>query len=83
MLRQAHLLRMEGSLPGPSYNGSMRPDLMDLLACPLCKGELTLTVVDEDGGEIQSGALDCAACDETYPIEEGIPNLLPPELREA
>ncbi len=61
----------------------MRPDLMDLLACPLCKGALTLTVVDEDGGEIQSGALDCPACDETYPIEDGIPNLLPPELREA
>ena len=61
----------------------MRPDLMDLLACPLCKGELTLTVADEDGGEIQSGALECSACDETYPIEDGIPNLLPPELREA
>lgn len=56
---------------------------MDLLACPLCKADLTLTVVDEEGGEILSGALDCAACGETFPIEDGIPNLLPPELREA
>ncbi len=61
----------------------MRPDLMELLACPLCKAELALTVVDEEGGEILRGALDCAACGETFPIEEGIPNLLPPELREA
>ncbi|MDE2670291.1 MAG: methytransferase partner Trm112 [Chloroflexota bacterium] len=61
----------------------MRPDLMELLACPLCKAELTLTVVDEEAGEILSGRLDCAACGETFPIESGIPNLLPPELREA
>ncbi len=61
----------------------MRPDLMDLLACPLCKSELTLTVVDEEGGEILNGTLDCAACGEKFPIEDGIPNLLPPELREA
>ena len=56
---------------------------MELLACPLCKAELTLTVVDEEAGEILSGRLDCAACGETFPIESGIPNLLPPELREA
>ncbi len=76
-------MNVQGALPSPPYNGPVRPDLMDLLACPLCKGELTLTVVDEEAGEILSGALDCAACDETYPIEDGIPNLLPPELREA
>jgi len=61
----------------------MRPDLLDLLACPLCKGELTLAVAQEDGDEIVRGTLSCAACDEAYPIEDGIPNLLPPELREA
>ncbi len=61
----------------------MRPDLMDLLACPLCKGALTLTVTEEAEGEILRGALACDACDERYPIEDGIPNLTPPELREA
>ncbi|MCY3881845.1 MAG: methytransferase partner Trm112 [Chloroflexi bacterium] len=60
----------------------MRPELMDLLACPLCKADLTLTVVDEEAGEVLTGALACAACGETFPIEDGIPNLLPPELRE-
>ena len=59
----------------------MRHDLMEILACPVCKGELTLTVEQEDDEEIIEGSLHCAACDETYPISEGIPNLLPPDLR--
>ena len=54
----------------------MRHDLMDILACPLCKGALSLTVTREEGLEVLEGALQCAACSETYPIAEGIPNLL-------
>ena len=61
----------------------MKRDLMDILVCPLCKGELTLTVDKEEDGEIVEGSLNCAACDETYPIEDSIPNLLPPALRGA
>ena len=64
----------------------VRHDLMEILACPLCKGELTLTVEaveSDDGDEIVTGILYCAACDESYPIAEGIPNLLPPDLRRA
>ena len=59
----------------------MKRDLMDILACPMCKGELTLEVDSQDGDEIVAGSLRCAACDEQYPIEDGIPNLLPPDLR--
>ncbi len=65
----------------------MRRDLMDILACPVCKGALTLDVTSEtpaagpDGGEVLEGSLFCAACNERYPITEGIPNLLPPDLR--
>lgn len=61
----------------------MRPDLLDLLACPLCKGALTLTVERKEDGEIAAGTLACDACDEAYPIADGIPDLLPPELRGA
>ena len=61
----------------------MRHDLMDILACPICKGTLTLTATREDGGEVVDGTLSCAACTETYPIVDGIPNLLPPDLRRA
>ena len=60
----------------------MRHDLMEIIVCPLCKSELTLTVAQEAEGEIVSGALVCTGCAETYPIEDGIPNLLPPDLRD-
>lgn len=60
----------------------MRRDLMDILACPVCKGELTLTVATEAAdGEVIEGSLHCATCAELYPIGDGIPNLLPPDLR--
>lgn len=59
----------------------MKRDLMDILCCPVCKGDLKLTVKKEEGGEVIDGSLYCAKCNETYPIEDGIPNLLPPELR--
>jgi uncharacterized protein YbaR (Trm112 family) len=58
-------------------------DLMEILACPVCKGPLTLTIASVEGDEVMSGALHCSACDERYPIQDGIPNLLPPELRRA
>ena len=67
----------------------MKTDLMDILACPVCKGPLTLqadTIApneDPDAGEVLTGALTCAACNEVYPITDGIPNLLPPDLRDA
>ena len=61
----------------------MKRDLMDILACPVCKGALELRVDREEHGEIVEGSLRCAACEETYPIAGGIPNLLPPDLRAA
>jgi uncharacterized protein YbaR (Trm112 family) len=54
---------------------------MEILACPMCKGELTLTIDEEREGEVIAGILYCARCDERYPIEDSIPNLLPPDLR--
>jgi len=54
---------------------------MDILACPICKGDLELNVTEEDD-EIITGTLYCQKCDEKYPIEDGIPNMLPPDLRE-
>ncbi|WP_214021580.1 methytransferase partner Trm112 [Methanoculleus sp.] len=55
----------------------MRRNLMEILCCPVCKGELFLTVTEEGGGEVLEGTLRCAACSVDYPISEGIPNLLP------
>ncbi|GAB4329633.1 MAG: methytransferase partner Trm112 [Dehalococcoidia bacterium] len=60
----------------------MRHDLMEILVCPMCKGKLDLVVHRQDGDEIVEGRLTCTNCRETYPIEEGIPNMLPPDLRD-
>jgi uncharacterized protein YbaR (Trm112 family) len=59
----------------------MKKDLMQILACPVCKGELELRSESEEGDDVITGSLHCAACNESYPIEESIPNLLPPDLR--
>ncbi|MEF8775385.1 MAG: methytransferase partner Trm112 [Haloarculaceae archaeon] len=59
----------------------MKEELMDILCCPLDKAELDLEVEERDD-EIIAGQLVCTECGETYPIEDGIPNLLPPDMRE-
>ncbi|MGH2543038.1 MAG: Trm112 family protein, partial [Ardenticatenaceae bacterium] len=46
-----------------------------------CKGTLELSVSREEEGEIVEGTLTCQPCDESFPIEDTIPNLLPPNLR--
>ena len=45
-------------------------ELLEILACPVCKRELKLK------GE----KLVCVGCGQRYPIVDGIPYLLPPEL---
>ena len=57
----------------------MKKELMRILACPVCKGDLQLKADEEDGEEIITGSLYCSACDYSYPIVDTIPNLLPPE----
>ena len=59
----------------------MRRQIMDILACPQCKGPLNLTVEEERDARIITGSLECSKCPETYPIRDAIPNLLPPHLR--
>jgi uncharacterized protein YbaR (Trm112 family) len=56
----------------------MKRSLMDILCCPVCKGDLTLQVDEENEKEILEGGLHCAACRVEYLIHDGIPNLLPP-----
>lgn len=57
----------------------MKRELMDILACPICKGKLELSVEEEREKEIVTGSLYCQKCDVRYPISDTIPNLLPPE----
>ena len=59
----------------------MKRELLDILVCPACRGKLALHVAQERETEIMQGALTCSQCGVTYPIEDAIPNLLPPHLR--
>jgi len=60
----------------------MKDDLMDILRCPVDKAELELEVDERDDDEVLAGRLVCTECGEVYPIEDGIPNLLPPDMRD-
>ncbi|KOX96325.1 Trm112 family protein [Halorubrum sp. ASP1] len=55
---------------------------MDVICCPLDKATLELDADEADDEEVLAGTLTCTECGETYPIEDGIPNLLPPDMRE-
>ena len=59
----------------------MRIDMMEVLACPMCKTGLILHVTSQEGEEITAGSLTCEHCPEVFPVEDGVPNLLPAEYR--
>lgn len=46
-------------------------EFLEILACPVCRGSLRDR--ERQGRE----ELKCAGCGRVYPVEEGIPNLLP------
>jgi uncharacterized protein YbaR (Trm112 family) len=50
----------------------INPELLRILACPMCKSDLRL----------EKSELICIKCGRRYPIKDGIPHLLPDELRE-
>ncbi|WP_255169720.1 methytransferase partner Trm112 [Natrononativus amylolyticus] len=61
----------------------MKESLLEILCCPLDKHDLELEGAEYDEtDEVVSGTLVCSECGERYPIEDGIPNLLPPDMRE-
>ncbi|WP_435115041.1 methytransferase partner Trm112 [Halolamina sp. C58] len=60
----------------------MKESLMEIVCCPMDKHDLELDAAERDDAEIISGTLTCTDCGESYPIEDGIPNLLPPDMRD-
>ena len=48
-------------------------DLFDILACPLCRADLEYTK--------DKRSLVCSECGAKYPIEDGIPNLIPSKIK--
>lgn len=60
--------------------GYLKRRLLDILACPICKYHpLELDVIEEDAKEIIRGILRCPKCHIDFQIEDGIPNMIPPE----
>ena len=59
----------------------MRLDLMEILVCAVCRGDLDLEISVQEENEIVEGTLTCKKCGEVFPIEDTIPNMLPPALR--
>jgi uncharacterized protein len=54
----------------------MKKDIINILCCPVCKGPLTLSVDEEQDNEVITGTLTCASCHNSYPIRDGIADLL-------
>ncbi len=58
-------------------SGRLDPELLRILVCPKCKGDLE--VQRDDQGEEKT--LDCRACSLAYPVEDGIPVMLVEEAQ--
>lgn len=52
----------------------MDKNLLDILACPVCKGKLSFNQEQQE--------LICRPCALAYPVREDIPVMLPDEARE-
>lgn len=59
----------------------MLKSLNRYLCCPICRGNLDLTVFVEDKGRVQEGALTCPSCHIIYPVTGWIPRFVPGYLR--
>ncbi len=56
----------------------MRMEHLVYLACPRCGGPLRLEErATIDDGHIMEGTLECSSCRALYPVQDGVPRLLP------
>ncbi|MEM2739657.1 MAG: Trm112 family protein [Candidatus Bathyarchaeia archaeon] len=61
----------------------MKRRLMEYLACPIDKHHpLDLIIFEEDGEEITEAMIICWKCKRYYPVKDGIPEMLPDQLRD-
>jgi SAM-dependent methyltransferase/uncharacterized protein YbaR (Trm112 family) len=57
----------------------MKKVLLDFLACPDCRGE----IVGDFEGELEEGELRCKDCQRCFPVQQGVPALLPSQANLA
>jgi uncharacterized protein YbaR (Trm112 family)/ubiquinone/menaquinone biosynthesis C-methylase UbiE len=55
----------------------MRRALLELLACPYCRGRIELVEIREENAvRVLHGTLLCTSCARRYPLEKGVPRLV-------
>lgn len=61
----------------------MRPNFVELLACPKCGGDFDLKGDAGGDGHVMEGELTCCGCAATFPIAGGVPRLLPDDANRS
>jgi SAM-dependent methyltransferase/uncharacterized protein YbaR (Trm112 family) len=56
----------------------MRTELLKLLCCPSCSGDLKVVKSTESEGEIETGILACTDCSAEFPVVNFVPRFVPP-----
>lgn len=77
-----HVIEVSILLTIANRTMTMKESLMEILCCPVDKADLELEIFEQEETEILEGVLTCTECGEEYPIEDGIPNLLPPDMQD-
>lgn len=54
----------------------MKKDMVDLLCCPNCKGELRLSIKIEKNGSVKKGSFICKNCGSIYQIRGDISDFI-------
>ena len=57
----------------------MKRALVEDLVCPVSSDPLVIEG-DEEAGEVETGELVCTGCGRRWPVRDGIPRLVPPDL---
>ncbi len=60
----------------------MRAEFLKYLCCPACKGRLDLKIAERKGFQGLAGQLLCEECSKRYEVNDGLPNLVHPEVEE-
>ena len=58
----------------------MHTYLMNMLACPACRGELECRIVEQEENRIEAAEMRCKACGATYSVRDGIGLFLTPDV---
>lgn len=55
----------------------MKRDYLDIICCPVCKGDMNLQVIKTSRDDIIEGILTCDTCENRYFIRNGTAYLVP------